>query len=213
MEIRAYYEGYLDDAMDTMGNMMDYALNTCGMNGEDFFYMFLASGTARQFELGNPRYLAGMTGAEIVREIVLREKGIELNEPEEYDLDKSPEYWCGWILAYYQWRTCRSFRRIRQIVSIEEILWMYPTHHEADEEHFVDTMNRLYQRRHTKTYLRQRMEAARISREELSAQAGIPCETIRELEEDDSKIASIDARSLFQISKVLGCTMEDLMEY
>ena len=132
MEIRAYYEGYLDDAMDTMGNMMDHALNTCGMNGDDFFYMFLASGTARQFELGNPRYLAGMTGAEIVREIVLREKGIELNEPEEYDLDKSPEYWCGWILAYYQWRTCRSFRRIRQIVSIEEILWMYPTHHEAD---------------------------------------------------------------------------------
>lgn len=213
MEIRAYYEGYLDDAMDTMGNMMDHALNTCGMNGDDFFYMFLASGTARQFELGNPRYLAGMTGAEIVREIVLREKGTELNEPEEYDLDKSPEYWCGWILAYYQWRTCRSFRRIRQIVSIEEILWMYPTHHEADEEHFVDTMNRLYQRRHTKTYLRQRMEAARISREELSAQTGIPCETIRELEEDDSKIASIDARSLFQISKVLGCTMEDLMEY
>ena len=57
MEIRAYYEGYLDDAMDTMGNMMDHALNTCGMNGDDFFYMFLASGTARQFELGNPRYL------------------------------------------------------------------------------------------------------------------------------------------------------------
>lgn len=213
MEIRAYYEGYLDDAMDTMGNMMDHALNTCGMNGDDFFYMFLASGTARQFELGNPRYLAGMTGAEIVREIVLREKGIELNEPEEYDLDKSPEYWCGWILAYYQWRTCRSFRRIRQIVSIEEILWMYPTHHEADEEHFVDTMNRLYQRRHTKTYLRQRMEAAWISRKELSAQTGIPCETIRELEEDDSKIALINVRSLFQISKVLGCTMEDLMEY
>lgn len=213
MEIRAYYECYLDDAMDTMGNMMDYALNTCGMNGEDFFYMFLASGTARQFEIGNPRYLAGMTGAEIVREIVLCIKGTELNEPEEYDLDKSPEYWCGWILAYYQWRTCRSFRRIRQIVSIEEILWMYPTHHEADEERFVDTMNRLYQRRHTKTYLRQRMEIVRISREELSAQAGIPCETIRELEEDDSKIASIHAQSLFQISKVLGCTMEDLMEY
>lgn len=213
MEIRAYYEGYLDEAMDTMGNMMDHAMNACGMDGDDFFHMFLASGTAGQFERGNPRYLAGMTGAEIVREIVLREKGIELNEPEEYDLDKSPEYWCGWILAYYQWRTCRSFRRIYQTASIDEILCMYPTHHEADEEHFVDTMELLYQRRHTRTYVSQKMENLGISREDLARQAKIPSALISELEKSFTRIADVDAGSLFRISKVLGCTMEDLMEY
>ncbi len=86
METRAYCDNYLEDAQYTMGNMMDYALNICGINGEEYF------------------------------------------------LDKSPEFWCGWILAYYQWRSCMSFKRIYQFITIEDLLCMYPTHHEAENE-------------------------------------------------------------------------------
>lgn len=97
METRAYCDHYLEDAQYTMGNMMDYALNICKIDGDEFFHMFLASGIADQIGRGNPRYVSGMTGAEAAREAAASAKGIELTEPEEYFLDKSPEFWCGWI--------------------------------------------------------------------------------------------------------------------
>ena len=78
METRAYCDNYLEDAQYTMGNMMDYALNFCGINGDEFFHMFLASGIAEQFGRGNPRYISGMTGAEVAKEAVADVKGIEL---------------------------------------------------------------------------------------------------------------------------------------
>ncbi len=54
MEMNAYYEGYLDNAQDTLGNMMDYAVHSCGITAEKIFEMFLISGVAKQFERGNP---------------------------------------------------------------------------------------------------------------------------------------------------------------
>ena len=212
MEIHAYCEEYLEDAQSTLGNMLDYALNICMLDGEEFFHMFISSGIAGQFEHGNPKYLSGMTGGEIVKEILFRTKKIELQEPEEYDLDKTPEYWCGWILAYYQWKTCRSFKKILQVISIQDILYMYPTHHEADEEYFVDTMHQIFKRKHTETYMKQKMENQEISIEELSRQTGIPEKTIMALAQDFSEIKETDVLTLYKISKVLQCTMEDLIE-
>ncbi|MDD3360915.1 MAG: helix-turn-helix transcriptional regulator [Hespellia sp.] len=212
MEIRAYCDEYLDDAQDTLGNMMDYALNICMLDGEDFFHMFISSGIAEQFEHGNPKYLSGMTGGEIVKEIMFRTKKVELQELEEYYLDKTPEYWCGWILAYYQWKTCRSFKKILQVITVQDILYMYPTQHEADEEHFVSVLNRIFQKRHTETYLKQKMENLKVSAEELSRQTEVPEELILALMQDFSEIKKVDALTLYKISRVLQCDMEDIME-
>lgn len=213
MEIHAYYDAYLEDAQNTMGNMMDYAINTCGMSGDDYFHMFLASGIAIQMERGNPKYISGMTGAEIVKEVVTEIKGIELTEPEEYFLDKSPEYWCGWILAYYQWKSSMSFRKIYQIVTIEDLLCMYPTHHEADVEYFADSMREIYKRKHEETYVKQRMINLGIDASEVSEHTGIPVDVISALESDFSEIKKLKTEQLFILSKYFGCAMEDLMEY
>lgn len=213
METRAYCDNYLEDAQYTMGNMMDYALNICGINGDEFFHMFLASGIAEQFGRGNPRYISGMTGAEVAKEAVADVKGIELTQPEEYFLDKSPEFWCGWILAYYQWRSCMSFKRIYQFITIEDLLCMYPTHHEADEEYFVDSMNEIYKTKHMETYVKQRMKNLGIDAREVSRHTGIPVEVVSELESDFSKIKSIMTQQLFHLANFFGCAMEDLMEY
>lgn len=212
MEMNAYYDGYVTDAQETLGNMMDYAVNTCGMEPDDIFVMFLSSGVAEQFEKGNPRYVTGMSGAELAREIVLKVTGQELEEPEEYFLDKSAEYWCGWILAYYQWRTCRSFKKIHRILTISEIICMYPTHHEADVERFVETVSGIYQKRHTKTYLQQARENGHLSREEVSIQTGISEQLIENLETDFDLIRTMDALLVFRLAHVFGCTMEDLLE-
>lgn len=212
MEMNAYYDGYVTDAQETLGNMMDYAVNSCGKDPDEIFVMFLNSGLAEQFEKGNPRYVAGMSGAELAKEVVLKVTGQELEEPEEFYLDKSAEYWCGWILAYYQWCTCRSFRKIHQIISITDIMNMYPTHHEADVERFIETVNGIYTKRHDKTYLQQIRENAGMSRKELSVQTGINEQVIEKLESDFNIIGKTDASVVFCLAQAIGCRMEDLME-
>lgn len=212
MEMHAYYEGYLTNAQDTLGNMMDYAVNTCNIDAEDIFTMFLFSGAARQFEKGNPRYVAGMSGAELAKETVWRITGKELTEPEDFFIDKSPEYWCGWILAYYQWRTGRSFQRIYQTLSVKEVLCMYPTHHEADVERFVDTVNHIFAKKHTKTYMQQIREKLGMSIKELAAQTEIDAAVLDEMEKDFNSINTADAARVYRLAKILGCRMEDLME-
>ena len=39
----AYQETYLSKAQATLGDAFDYAINTCGISGEDFIKLFTAS--------------------------------------------------------------------------------------------------------------------------------------------------------------------------
>ena len=58
MEIRAYNEAYLDNAMVTMATMLDYAVNEKHEHIDYFFQCFLYSPYAQQFERGNPAFPA-----------------------------------------------------------------------------------------------------------------------------------------------------------
>lgn len=212
MVMSAYIEEYLDDAQDTLGNLMDYAINLCGVDADKFFYMFISSGVAKQFQRGNPRYISGMSGGEIAKEIIEKITGERPAVPEEYYLDKSPEYWCGWMLAYYQWKTGRSFKKIYQIIKLSEIIALYPTHHEADIERAVETMDILFDRRHTNPYFHQIRKNKDMSIEEIADRTSVDLAVIQSMDSEFDTIQSIDSNSLYKISCVLGCTMEDLME-
>lgn len=212
MEIIAYYDGYLTEAQETLGNMMEYGINICKIAPETFYNMFLNSGLAGQFEKGNPRLIAGMTGGEIAKEVIFKSTGKEQTEEEIYYLDKSPEFWAGWILAYYQWKTGRSFRKINEYLSIQDILCMYSTHHEADVSKFVDTAEKIFKRKHTKTYLCSRREMMNYSKSQLATETGVSIENIDKLESDFSTIWNTDVHILYRLSKTLGCTIEELLE-
>ena len=128
----AYDEQYLSDAMNNLGEMMDYAVNTCHFEINEFFDMFLVSDLAEQFAKGTPRVVSGMSGVELAMEVVRKSGAASAELPDaEAEYDRSPEYWCGWIVAFYQWYTGVSFREISQIVSMTEIRKIYPTLHEA----------------------------------------------------------------------------------
>ena len=105
MMIPAYSENYLNDAMCAMGDMLDYAVNDCGIEADLFFAQFLSSGIAAQFEHGNPKYVGGMSGVELVNDVLFRTTGQISNAVASASEDKTPEYWAGWSLAYYQWKT------------------------------------------------------------------------------------------------------------
>ena len=59
MVIHAYSDDYLTSAQRILGDMLDFAVNTYDMDIDKFFEMFLVSNVSRQFEIGNPTYVAG----------------------------------------------------------------------------------------------------------------------------------------------------------
>lgn len=74
------------------------------------------------------------------------------------------------------------------MIPIKELLYLYPTHHEADVERAVDTLNHIYKKKHTKTYLQQKRENMGLSISELARQCGVSQEKFEMLENDFTKI-------------------------
>ncbi len=138
----AYSEMYLDDAMRNLGEAVDYASACCSLNPDEFMEMFLKTNLALQFEQGFPKVVSGMSGTELVWEIAWR-LGITKEFPEpQTEYDYSMEYWCGWILAYYQWYTGYRFEEILAKMPMREIAELYPALHESPEEKFVEVADR-----------------------------------------------------------------------
>ena len=212
MEMRAYSYDYLITAQRIMGDMLDFAVNTCDMDVDRYFAMFLVSDISVQFQNGNPTYIAGKTGCEIVKEVV-EESGIQpVNVEDEMYLDKSPEYWAGWALAYYQWFTCRPFMKINEAVPIHRIVQMYNVYHEMDITHFVDTMNELWDQYYKETNLKRIRKISGLSHKELAELSGVPLRQIQLFEQRQRDINHTRAIDVVKMSRVLGCKVEDLLQ-
>ena len=124
----------------------------------------------------------------------------------------SAEYWCGWILAYYQWFTGRSFKNISQQITMQEILKLYPTLHEASEDKFVDTINQIIRRKGTMTQLQKLRKSVGYSQKVLSEKSGVTLRMIQQYEQRARDINKASAIHLLALSQVLGCRIEDLLE-
>ncbi len=212
MEMHAYDEDYLPYAQRILGDMFDFAVNSCKLDGDEFFGMFLVSGVAEQFQIGNPTYVSGRTGCELVREAMVK---CGLKEPEIADemfVDKSPEYWCGWALAFYQWYSSRSFERIHATVSFSEMLFLYPTLHEADLTKLVSVMDARWEAFYTETHLKQIRANAGLSQRELAEASGVSLRQIQLFEERQRDINKTQVLNLRKLSRALGCDIDSLLE-
>lgn len=210
--IRAYDEQYLDDAMRNLGEAADYAVNACKISLQKFFDLFVATGIATQFGNGVPKIISGLSGTELVHEIILK-AGIKQELPEvQIKYDCSPEYWCGWIIAYYQWHTCRTFKDIFQHISAKEIEKLYPTLHEAAEEKFVDVINSIIKRKSATSKLQELRKNIGYSQRELAEKSGVNLRTLQQYERKAKEINKAATATLLALSKALGCKIEDLLE-
>lgn len=211
--MHAYDKQYLDDAMQNLGEAFDYAANACGMDIDSFLDMFVTSGLAEQFGSGVPKYVAGISGTELVWEVI-EEAGSKNKLPvARIDYECSREYWSGWILAYYQWYTGRSFKNIKQYISAKDILELYPALHEAAEEKFVDTINRRISRENIPTQLQTLRKAGGYSQKELAEKSGVTLRMIQQYEQRAKDINKAAAVNLLALAQALGCRVEDLLEY
>jgi len=212
MMIRAYSESYLSSAKNSLSAFFDYSINDCGLKPEWITALFLNTGYAEQFERGNPAYLAGMSGVELARTVIRKAYSRKsLPEPTVSE-GRSPEYWAGWALAEYQWYTGRRFKEIFERIPLTTIIELYPLYHEMDITNFIATMEELYQRASGESNLKRIRENRGLSQLELSEQSGIKLRNIQAYEQRDNDIDKAQAKTLYKLSRVLGCRIEDLLE-
>ena len=212
MEIRAYDESYIATAQNILGHATDFAVMTLNLDSDEFGNAFIVSDASRQFAGGNPRYVAGMNGCELARKVLSQTHTPFTDEEDVMFLDKSPEYWAGWALAYYQWYSLRSFMDILTDVPLSRIIEMYPVYHEMDICQFTDHMDELMKEAYPTTRLKDRRMNNGLTQSELAAESGVALRQIQLFEQRQGEINNAAAITLFQLSKALYCRMEDLIE-
>ena len=122
MMIHAYSEFYLSDAKQNLADFFDYAINACCFDTNLFSKLFVQSGYADKFERGNPAIVAGMSGIELAKRVIMYAyPNWEFSE-KIFSEERSNVYWAGWALAEYQWITCKRFKDIFSRISLTEII-------------------------------------------------------------------------------------------
>ena len=166
--IHAYDKLYLSVAQKNLACMLDYMVNDLKRPLETVWQWFCMSNTASRFERGDCSVVAGMSGVEIAYEVLQEAGEPKPEQAPSYSYDRSPEYWTGWALAYYQWSTSLSFAEINQAIPVTEVRMLYTPYHEMDVRQFVDKMNELYREAKPETNLKELRTFANLSQSELA---------------------------------------------
>ena len=210
----AYNELYLDDAMQNLGDMVEYAVCDCGYDPDEFFGWFISSGVASKFEKGNPKYITGMSGFELA-EAVLKATNIALPgiAPSHPDF-KGREYWAGWIFAYYQWQSGRRFEDIvADGLTLSTVFSMY-IHHEADNSKFVESADAIIRRNKEarKSKLHTIRKARGFTQQQLSDASGVALRMVQLYEQKQNDLSKAQVNVVISLAKSLGCEVEDLID-
>jgi len=210
--MNAYDKIYLEDAMNNLAVMLDYGTLADG-NPQRFFDRFIVSDISRQFEQGNPKYIAGHSGIELA-EIVLKMTGANKTAVTYSPSGRSPEYWSGWILAYLQWYTGRPFELlVKEGIDMAMLNRLYPTLHEADITKVTTTLLEIISRNKDRMsgLKRQRMLAG-ITQKRLAELTGLKVRMIQAYEQNIQDISKAGAISVIRMAKALRCQPEDLLD-
>ena len=205
--IHAYDKNYLEKAQALLGRMLDFAVYDFNVDVEKFYKKFCDSEYARRFEIGDTSLLSGKSGVELAYDII----GNSTVKP-KFTTNRSPEYWAGWALAYYQWKSGQSFRQIDHAVSIDTVCAMYDPLHEADIEKFVYIMNEKLEQQDV-SRLRRLRTYAKLSQRQLAEAADVPVRQIQLFDQGERDINKTQGMTLLKLSRVLKCRPEELLAY
>lgn len=210
----AYNHYYLEDVMNNLGAMLDCSANVVHYDISVFYEMFLASGVASQIEMGNPRYMSGLSGIELMQIVFKKCSDKNIQNIDYHPFKRTPEYWAGWALAYYQWFTAKSFSYIqRNGLDIKTLISLYPTLHEVDLSKVVDTANTIIERHiaESRSILKTLRKQLHITQSKLAELSGVSLRMIQAYEQGDQDIKKAEAQTVFALSKALGCKTEVIL--
>lgn len=210
--IHAYPEIYLSKAQATLGEAFDHAINACDIPGSDFVKMFVASTISKRMENGEPAYLAGKSGIEIAAEVIIETTGKKDNVKLQEQFGRSQEYWIGWAVAYYQWFSGRKYSDIFKVIAFDDLKEMYYTLHEADISKFADIADKRIREFFADTNLKRIRTAYGCTQAELARRSGVSLRSIQMYEQRNKDINKASVATVHSLAKVLGCTVEELIE-
>ena len=176
--------------------------------------MFLTSVYVHRFERGNCSVVAGLSGVELAQRVILEKTPDEELPQPVFSPVRSPEYWLGFSLAYYQWYYNLEFEEITEKVTITSILLMYRKYHEMDIRQFIcelDKMRAEHKQRQV-ARLQEYRKLISLSQRELAEKADVPLRTIQQYEQKQKNINHARADYVIRLAKALYCRPEDLLE-
>lgn len=211
MQTLSYDIALLPKAQMTLAWMMDFGVNVYGIELREFYDLFLRSAYCNKFARGDASVIEGMSGRELAYYVIEQGKNnISMSNVDRY-IERTPEYWTGWSLAYYQCHSGISFNWINDFADIEYIYSLYPKYHEMDLRQFYDAMELRKVSEWNRTALKRLRSYAMLSQSQLANQTGIPLKTIQQYEQGQKDIRHARVDSVIAISRALSCSVEDLI--
>ena len=209
--MNAYDELYLNKARTSLGSMLHFAVYDLKYDLTEFYRMCLNSGIAERFGHGESGLIAGRSGIELAYTVLYTVTGKYCNTKPSYAMNKSPEYWAGWALAYYQWHSNQSFNRIDETVPIKEIVNMYSPLHEADILKYVEIMDNKMSKSSAVSRLARLRSYAGLTQRMLADRSGVSIRMIEQYEQGRKDLSKASAETILKLSQVLRCSMEELL--
>ena len=133
-----YSDSYVGEAQDWLGEFFETSVYALNIELKEVWRRFVQSRHSLLFSRGDPFTICGKSGSEVAFDICgKRMKKLP------FIYDRTPEFWLGWSLAYYQWEKNIPFEFIANKINIEAMLLMHKKYHEMDIMHFCDEVDRL----------------------------------------------------------------------
>lgn len=206
MVIHSYDSAYLPYLSENIGIMLEY-VDKIGNNVKTFWDIFINSNVSKQIEKGNPKYL-NMSFYELLMDIY--DGKVEIRD--FFEINTNYYYWAGWVLTQLQYYTGYSFNKINKYLPLDTVINLYPTLHEADINKFIDTAMDYFKEEDDSNLKRIRI-ARGLSQRELSKLSNVQIRSIQMYEQRNNDINKAQGETLYRLARVLGCNIEDLLEF
>ena len=198
--------------MRTLGEAVDFALCDQGLSPIELTTILLNSLEMKQFERGVTRVVCGKSGDELARETIAG-AGLKPAEcRESYPLDRSPQYWAGWVLAYTQWACGLGFSDLFEVAPLDWIIGSYHPFREASEDKFAQiVIDKWNKSQASKKGLKAARKAAGLTQKQLAAQSGVKLRAIQLYEQNQLDLRRASVASALALAKTIDRSIEDLI--
>ena len=156
-------------------------------------------------------YVSGMSGIELARKVLTICGKTIPAYTENTSCHYSPEYWVGWILAYYQWYCGKPFSMIFPKLRYQSLRNLYGVLHEANPSKAASVFDELLSEQ-AETNLARYRKARGLSQSQLANASGLSLRSIQLYEQRQNDINNAQYNRLQALANTLGCKIEDLLE-
>ncbi len=214
----AYSQKHLPRVQKFMGALFDYVVNVCGMDLDLFYKFAVFTDMFKDLGRGSMKFVGDRTVKEVVREIfeLAELEGIE--EVDEYEeimriSNTSLEYLAGSGLAYYQWYTGKSYKKIHDAVSFAALCDIYAEVGKDNTMALVYALDAQMDLYYVETNLKRLRRKLGLSQRRLAKKSGVALRQIQLFEQRRRDINKTQSQTLHALSVALMCKMEDLLEF